>query len=168
MYTWNVCCKILTSLRPSTIKSTRVVSHLGRSDTPNITWIVSRLDRSDTDNSAVVPWVQSPIRPHNHRPLASVSHMLISRIFIYSTEWPQRKKYECQKYEEITDSRECGREHNLRFWWRWHQPFYRSRLSHTYTHGHTHGQTVSSIIVRWNTCGDCDYLNLFLIFSMVH
>ena len=24
--------------------------------------------------------------------------------------------------KKITDSWECGREHNLRFWWRWHQP----------------------------------------------
>ena len=24
--------------------------------------------------------------------------------------------------EKITDSWECGREHNLRFWWQWHRP----------------------------------------------
>ena len=30
------------------IITTRVVSHLARSDTPNITWVVSRLSRSDT------------------------------------------------------------------------------------------------------------------------
>ena len=32
--------------------------------------------------------------------------------------------------KKITDSWECGHGHNLRFWWRWHQPF-RSCLSNT-------------------------------------
>ena len=81
------------------IVTTRVVSHQTRSDTPNITWVVSRLARSDTPNITwvVTPWVQSPIRPHNHPPL----HQFMACIFInyYSTNWPQRKKYECQKYE---------------------------------------------------------------------
>ena len=42
--------------------------------------------------------------------------------------------------KKITDSWECGREHNLRFWWRWHQPF-RSCLSNTratYTYLHNY------------------------------
>ena len=53
------------------IMSTRVVSHLARSDTPNITWVVWRLARNDTPHITwiVTPWVQSPIRPHPHRQL---------------------------------------------------------------------------------------------------
>ena len=42
--------------------------------------------------------------------------------------------------EKITDSWECGREHNLRFWWRWHQ---------VATHTHTATYIVSSIILRY-------------------
>ena len=65
---------------------TRVVSHLARGDTRNITWVVSRLDRSDAPNITwvVSPWVQSTILPHNQRPL----HQFIAYIFIYSTKWP--------------------------------------------------------------------------------
>ena len=34
-----------------------------------------------------MPWVQSPIRPNNHRRL----HQFIAFIFIYSTKWPSIK-----------------------------------------------------------------------------
>ena len=33
-----------------------VVSHLARSDNPNITWVVWRLARSDTPNIVLMPW----------------------------------------------------------------------------------------------------------------
>ena len=53
--TQSYMCPCLTWFLAS-IESTTVVSHLARSDTPNITWVVT-------------PWVLSPIRPNNHRPL---------------------------------------------------------------------------------------------------
>ena len=58
---------------PTSLCHTRVVSNLARSDTPNV---------------VVMPWVQNPIRPHNHRQLALVSHMFIACIFIYTTKLP--------------------------------------------------------------------------------
>ena len=33
------------------------------------------------------------------------------------------KSINAKNTKKITDSWECGREHNLGFWWRWHQPF---------------------------------------------
>ena len=35
-----------------------------------------------------------------------------------------------KKFEKITHSCECGREHNLRFWWRWHQPLLEFLIYH--------------------------------------
>ena len=52
--------------------------------------------------------------------------------------------------KKIIDSWECGREHNLRFWWWWHQPF-RSCQSNTRVYKHTNifGRSfVCWIIVR--------------------
>ena len=57
--------------------------------------------------------------------------------------------------KKITDSLECGREHNLRFWWRWLQPF-RSCLSNTYhrrertNERHSHVDFLN-LIVDWQS-----------------
>ena len=103
------------------IAATRVVSHLARSDTPNITWVVSRLARSDTPNITwvVTPWVDSPIRP-------TTTVGCISSLHAYSyiqQSCRSIKTMNGKNTKKITDSRECGREQNLRFWWRSHQPF---------------------------------------------
>ena len=57
----------------------------------------TRCSMRETRETALLhAWVQSPNRPHNHRQL----HQFIACIFIYSTKLPQRKNYECQKYEK--------------------------------------------------------------------
>ena len=56
----------------STIMPTRVVSHLARSDTPNITLVVLRVASSDTPNSCHAMML-SRIRPHH--PAASIHCM---------------------------------------------------------------------------------------------
>ena len=53
--------------------STWPVSHLARSDTPNITWVVPRRARSDTPNIWDAMCAKSAIA---------------ACIFIYSTKWP--------------------------------------------------------------------------------
>ena len=54
----------------------------------------------------------------------AIAHSAAVNLKLNSPNSPYKlEKYESQKFEKITDSWECGREHNLRFWWRWHQPF---------------------------------------------
>ena len=109
------------------INNTRVASHLAHSDTPNITWVVSRVSRSDTPT---LFWRPPTNRKAPHVPLVRPARRCYVHVYPACKKWPLRKKYESQKYEKITDSWECGREHNLRFWW--HQPF-RSCQSNTST-----------------------------------
>ena len=106
-----------------------------------ITSVVSRLARSDTPNIVVMPWVQSPMNPHNHHHHVHGMHIYIQCI---QQSGRKLKTMNAKNMKKITDSWECGREHKLRFWWRWHQPF-RSQFPHTHTASHI----VSSIIVRY-------------------
>ena len=66
----------------ATFYLTRVVSHLARSDTPTLLEL----------------W-RHGCKVQN-APTTTVCYMFIACIFIYSTKWPYRNKYECQKYEK--------------------------------------------------------------------
>ena len=48
---------VVTSILPVLVDTVdaRIVSHLARSDNPNITWVVWRLARSDTPSIVVTP-----------------------------------------------------------------------------------------------------------------
>ena len=52
--------------------------------------------------------------------------------------------------KKITDSWECGCEHNLRFWWRWHQPF-RSCLLNTRLHNYLDYIKICVRLLQWRT-----------------
>ena len=130
-------------LGPLPLLFTRVVSHLARSDTPNITGVVSRLARSDTPNIVVTPWVQSPIRPHNHRRGYSEPHVLNDCMHIHNIQQSGRsvksmnakntKKSTIHENADANITCEFGDGDISRS---------RSRLPHTHTASHT----VSSII----------------------
>ena len=90
-------------LRQVFIIITRVVSHLARSDTPNIIRVVPRLARSDTPNIVVTPWVQSPIRPHNHRRCIGEPHFHFMHIHIFNSG-RSVKTMNAKNTKKITDS----------------------------------------------------------------
>ena len=128
---------------------TRVVSHLARSDTPDITWVVSRLACSDTPNIVVMPWVQSPIRPS----CISEPHFYCMHIHIFNKVavalkvWMPKLRKKSPIHENTDANITCDfgdgdiRHLGVGF--------------HTHTASHTHKQThthiVSSIVLRYYT-----------------
>ena len=113
-------------LKLSLIIFTRVVSHWPVVTTPTLLELCGAWP-------AVTPnIVLTPCAPPTNRKAPHVAWLWACKcICTRRVKSVKNLNYEWQKYKKITDSWECGREHNLRVWWRWHQPFSESIATHT-------------------------------------